>query len=244
MPSYLNHISTKQTPANQPILGERQVKNDAGGYVYQVGNWDRLERFLVLGSADGTYYVGSDKLTRENADLIVAFANNNGYALVNAIVDVSVSGRAAKQQPGLFALAVAASLGDDATRSHAFDALPRVARTASTLFEFLTFAQQFRGWGRGLRNAVQRWYDTKAAEKNLDYQLIKYRSRDGWTHRDVLRKSHAYGTGYPAYSQSMAWATGKGPAEGHPLLEGFEALQRAATPAHTVGLLAGNPNLP
>lgn len=246
MANYLHQISTKQTPANQPILGEDQILNDAGGYVYQLGDWERLDRFLILGSADGTYYVSQQKLTRDNAELITALLKVDGREVVRRIVDVSTAGRAPKQDPGLFALAVAASLGDDDTRYAALLALPQVARTASTLFTFLTYAQQFRGWGRGLRNAVADWYE----RDDLDYQLIKYRNRDGWTHRDVLRKAHPTGSAFKPRRTpvdvvgALAWAAGKGSAEGHPLLEGFEALQRAETPGQTIVILLSNPNLP
>jgi 60 kDa SS-A/Ro ribonucleoprotein len=46
-----------------------------------------------------------------------------------------------------------------------------------------------RGWGRGLRAAVARWYEEQEAGK-LAYQAVKYQARDGWSHRDLLRLSH------------------------------------------------------
>ena len=62
-----------------------------------------------------------------------------GEAVVAETVAVSSEGRAAKQGPGLFALAMCARLGDLATRRAAFAALNSVCRTASTLFEFVGY---------------------------------------------------------------------------------------------------------
>jgi 60 kDa SS-A/Ro ribonucleoprotein len=46
-----------------------------------------------------------------------------------------------------------------------------------------------RGWGRGLRNAVGRWYADRGAD-DLAYQSVKYQQRDGWSHADLLRLAH------------------------------------------------------
>ena len=67
---------------------------------------------------------------------------------------VSREGRAPKNDPALFALALAAGLGDEATRKAALEALPQVARTGTHLFQFASFVEGFRGWGRSLRRAV------------------------------------------------------------------------------------------
>ena len=82
-----------------------------------------------------------------------------------------------------------AGLGDDVTRAMALEALPDVARTATHLFHFLQYVRAFRGWGRGVRRAVGRWYTTKPAPA-IAYQMLKYQARDGWTHRDALRLAH------------------------------------------------------
>ena len=45
-----------------------------------------------------------------------------------------------------------------------------------------------RGWGRGLREAVGKWYAMPAGK--LALQAVKYQQRDGWAHRDLLRLAH------------------------------------------------------
>ena len=57
------------------------------------------------------------------------------------------------------------------------------------LFHFARDVEGFRRWGRGLRGAVAAWYNDKPVER-VAYQAIKYRERDGWSHRDLLRLSH------------------------------------------------------
>jgi 60 kDa SS-A/Ro ribonucleoprotein len=105
------------------------------------------------------------------------------------VVEVSVAGRAYKNNPALFVLALAFTVGDAATKRAAENALPKVARTGTHLFTFMEYVNAMRGWGRGLRRAVASWYDSKNL-KDLAYQVTKYAQRSGWTHRDALRLAH------------------------------------------------------
>ena len=120
------------------------------------------------------------------------------------IVAVSEGGRAPKNDPALFALALAAAAEDLATRRAALAALPRVARTGTHLFQFAAFVEGARGWGRALRRAVAAWYAVQPTER-LAYQLVKYRQRGDWSHRDLLRLSHPEVTD-PARSALLEWA--------------------------------------
>lgn len=163
--------------------------NSAGGFALTVDDWTRLKRFLVLGSEGGSYYAGALKLTRENAEAVERCLAADGARVVDTIVQVSEAGRAPKNDPALFALALAASVGDEATRVLALAALPRVARTGTHLFQFAAAVDGLRGWGRGLRRAVARWYLDMPLDR-LALQAVKYSAREGWSHRDLLRLSH------------------------------------------------------
>ncbi len=177
------------TPQREAIPNTSQVANSAGGYAWPVDQWTRLDRFLVLGSEGGTFYVGERELTQENAQVVVECLASDGARLVRRIVEVSVAGRAPKNDPALFALAIAAGVGDAATKALVWEALPQVARTGTHLFHWLQYMKAFRGWGRGARSAVAAWYTAKPAEKVL-HQVMKYPSRDGWAHRDAMRLAH------------------------------------------------------
>eukprot|EP00056_Hartaetosiga_gracilis_P014144 m.239830 g.239830 ORF g.239830 m.239830 type:complete len:607 (+) comp14109_c0_seq1:128-1948(+) len=169
------------------------VPNDGGGLGFGVTDEQRAMRFLILGSEGGTYYAGSCELTKESADSLMRLLDaGKGLALVDTIVNVSLEGRAAKQEPTMFALAMCAKLGDDATRKHAFEALGKVCRIPTHLFMFLSFVNGFskgKGFGRLQQRAFSLWYNTKAPVK-LAFAMTKYKKREGWAHGDVLRLAH------------------------------------------------------
>lgn len=186
---FATRVRAMLTPQSEPVPDSGQVPNSAGGYAWAINQWDRLDRFLVLGSEGGTYYVGERKLTLQNAHAVADCLAQDGPRVVARVVEMSESGRAPKNDPALFVLAMAAGLGDVPTRAAALAALPRVARTGTHLFHWLQYVRGFRGWGRGVRRAVAGWY-TEKAPRELAYQLLKYPSRDGWSHRDALRLAH------------------------------------------------------
>lgn len=193
---YTNHYSTNnkgvtKTHQSKPIPGKESlmVKNNAGGFTFQVDDWKRLKRFLILGTEGGTFYVDEKTLTIDNAKVVERCAATDGEKTVNEIVEISKTGRAPKNGPALFALAICASSPNENTRRAALRALPLVARTGTHLFEFAEYVQNFRGWGRTLRTAMADWYQSKDVD-DLVYQLMKYKNRNGWSHRDVLRLAH------------------------------------------------------
>jgi 60 kDa SS-A/Ro ribonucleoprotein len=238
----LRRVQTRQTPQRKPILGSKQVPNSAGGYAWAVSDWQRLDRFLVLGSEAGTYYICEQQLTLENAQALLRVIQADGPRVVRRIVEVSEAGRAPKNDPAIFALALAASKGDLVTRKMALEALPRVCRIGTHLLHFAQYVQGFRGWGRGLRSAIQTWY-AQPVEK-LAYQAVKYRQRDGWVQRDLLRLAHPKAADdqhqalYHWIVRGWEWVGD----EPHPdpalrLIWAFEHLQRAESVMDAVRLL-------
>ena len=133
------------------------VPNDAGGYCHALDQWERLDRFLVLGTEGGTYYASERKLSAEAAQSVMDCIAADGSRAVARIVEMSVSGRAPKQDPVLFALALATASAVPATRALALAAISKVARTGAQLQRLAGYIDGLRGWGRGLRRAVARW---------------------------------------------------------------------------------------
>lgn len=76
-----------------------------------------------------------------------------------------------------------------AVRAYALSKLPVVAKTPTQLYTFATYIQDMRGWGRSLRKAFANWYQDKKIE-TLALHAWKYKSRDGWSHRDLMRLAH------------------------------------------------------
>src|ERR1051325_9634428 len=233
--AYLKRHGTRRVPQWAPLAD--QVPNSAGGFAWAVDVWTRLRRFLILGSEGGSYYASEWSLTRENAQAVEACVREDGARAVAEIVRVSTEGRAPKNDPALYALALAAGTGDRATRRAALDALPKVARTGTHLFQFAQFVEGFRGWGRSLRRSVGGWYAAQPVE-SLAYQAVKYRRRDGVTHRDLLRLAHPagrVGAGNPTvdvsaeHARLFEWIVRGGETGGLPrLVEGFVRAQNAA----------------
>lgn len=180
-----------------------QKKNNAGGYAFVVDDMTRLNRFLILGSESPTYYQSAEKLTKQNAKAVTRLIEEGrGVDVIDTVVEVSDSGRAYKNSPALFVLALAASYTAKKSkaayateiRQYAFANLNKVARTGTHLFEFVHYADSLRGWGKAFQKAIANWYNEKEANK-VAYQVCKYASRrlEGelpWSHRDLLRKSH------------------------------------------------------
>lgn len=187
---YTNHFNTKSTKQTEEVVGKNQIVNNAGGYVFDTGSWNQFQRFLVLGSEDGSYYVSEQTLTVENAKNAINVIKEVGVQAVNEILRISVDGLAPKPNATIFALALACTFGDETTKNAAYNAIHKVCRTGTHLFTFVQNIQDLRGWSRGLRNGVAKFYTTKYEDK-LTNQLLKYRQRDGWTHKDVLRLCHA-----------------------------------------------------
>lgn len=177
------------TPQSAPMANEPQVKNNAGGYVYTVAPADKLMRFLILGSEGGTYYVSEQDLTKTNLSTIKACLATDWKRTIDMIVSVSVGGRAAKNDPAIFALAVAASSEIDEIRAYALSQVHKVCRIPTHLFHFVEFVSGFRGFGRALRRTLGEWYTSLPANK-LAYEVVKYQSRDGWSNADILRLAH------------------------------------------------------
>jgi len=201
-------ISPQETPQTQPILGREaeMAPNNAGGFTFTITPWDQLDRFLILGTEGGTYYQKEQELTVQNAQNVLRLIGQDGVRVVNRVVEISDQGRANKNDPALFVLALASAADDEATRKAALAALPKVARIGTHLFHFAAFVDGMRGWGRALKRAVANWYLEMPLDR-LANQAIKYQSRDGWSHRDMLRLGHPK-TDEAERDAILRWMTG------------------------------------
>lgn len=163
------------------------VKNNAGGASYTIYLWQRLMRFLVIGSDGGTYYVSEKDHALDNITVVNDALKADYRRAIDMAVAVSEAGRAPKNDYAIYLLAVAAS--QPASSFYALLRLNQVCRTGTHLFQFVATVDRLRGWGPGLRKAVANWYLSKSPD-DVAYQVLKYQQREGWSHRDLLRKSH------------------------------------------------------
>lgn len=237
-----NYLKNAVDPATQREQLPGQVANSAGGFSFAVGDWGRLDRFLILGSEGGSYYAKERTLTRENAAVVERCVKADGQRVVRTVVEVSDQGRAPKNDPAILALALAARLGDDDTRAAAYAALPKVCRTGTHLYHFVAFADSLGGWGRGLRRAVASWFNSREVS-DIAYQLVKYQQRDGWSARDLLRLSHAKPR-TADHSALYQWVC-KGESDGllPGIVDAFERAKKASSASEVCALIREH-NLP
>lgn len=248
---YRKHFSTRSTSQTAVIPGREadMAANNGGGVSFVLDKWKRLEQFLILGSEGGTYYVKEQKLTEQNGTNIIECLKEDAKRVVDTILDVSLNARAPKQDPTIFAYALACSW-DTPFKSYALNHLEQICRTGTMLFKFVHYVKGFRGWGSSLKKAVQKWYLDKPTDK-LAYQLVKYKQRDGWSHRDVLRLCHAK-TANVAKNECLRYAV-KGEfmhpkvdhsvetdAKAANLIHAVERIQRITHPGDVPILIANN----
>lgn len=221
---YRKHFSARATPQSQKIPGSKQVRNSAGGYAYPVNDWTRLDRFLILGTEGGSYYATEQKLTVENAQAVMHCIQEDGVRAVKRIAEISTAGRAPKNDPALFALAMCSKYGDLETKHAAFDVFKDIVRIGTHLFQFNEEVKGFRGRGRWLRRVNTAWYNTRTADQ-LAYQAVKYQGRHGWTHRDLLRLTKPVPPD-PEHNAVYRWITKGQVTEGAPkIIEGTTAIR-------------------
>ena len=230
----LTGLQATETSQGLPIPGRDMVENNAGGFVFKLDEWKQLERFLILGSEGGTFYVSEKKLTADNANKVLLLLKKDGVKVVEKTVEILKSGRAPKPDVAIFVLALAASKGDDATRKAALAAVPSALKTGTHLLKFVDTVNGLRGWGRGLKKAIQLWFKGRKNE-TLALQLVKYKQREGWSMADVLRlakpvpETEVQGKlfGWTAKNEKAEWA--KAPvAPGDKALDFVWATEQAA----------------
>lgn len=167
-----------------------QVKNNAGGFVFQLDPWKQLDRFLILGSDSNTYYQTARALTRENARIVEACYHVDAGLTIKAIVDISEGGRAPKNDPAIFALALGTIHPDVKVRQAVYASMFKVCRTATHIFQFIECARALgKGWGRGLKAAIAKYYVDTPVDQ-LAYQIVKYRNRHNYSHTRLLQTTH------------------------------------------------------
>jgi 60 kDa SS-A/Ro ribonucleoprotein len=228
--------SIPPSPAREPPRGPAP-----GGPAGELLLWARLERFLALGTTGGAHVAGAREPADADAQLVARCIADDGLRLIDRIVASSRSGRAPKNDPALFSLAMAAKLGDEPTRRAAYTALPRICRIGTQLMRFAAFAERFGGWGRGMRKAVGAWFNARPAE-DLALQLARFSSQGGWSHRDLLRLAHPRAAS-PSHDRLYAWAVRgelpdgalEDPALG--LIVALDELGRTADPARAARLV-------
>lgn len=235
--------------ANLPVgerLSDHQVQNNTGGFVYEVSPKSRLERFLILGVDGGTFYVSENDLTKQNVDWLKGIISDDPQLVLDTILDVSTTGRAYRNSAAIFVLALVLNFGSDSAKKVAADIAPKIARTATHAFELAQYLENLGGWGRAKRTAVANFFTTKTPDQ-LAYQAVKYRQRNGWTLRDLMRLSHPKGVDQSVGKFVLGNYMGKFSdydTNMPRIIDGFNAIQKAPSVSSVISILDTFPELP
>lgn len=200
--TYSSVLASVTRGQNAPIPGRRDmVRNDAGGVVFKLDVWDYLARFLILGTDKGTYYTSAQKHTTRVLDRFLPLISDSrdGCRVVDIVVHMLIHNRAPKPEPCLLILACCARSPDLTVRKHAYSKMvgSGIIRIPTHLFKFVQFAQDFgdtKGQGKLWKRAISRWYRYRGTNERSGEDLArlttKYKTREGWTHRDLLLLAH------------------------------------------------------
>ena len=226
-------------------LSDKQVKNSAGGYVFQIDKWQRLARFLILGSEGGTYYASEREITEDNVKNIIDCIKEDGIRVVQETIRISDQGLAPKNDPAIFLLALALKHGNNETKQFVMDNIDKVARIGTHILTFVKYSDNMRGWGRGLKKAVAKWYLNKTIDQ-LAFQTLKYQKREGWAHRDVIRLTHMKAEDFSVADPNQVnalfkWIVNDEISEGLvPYITDYEEILKATSEQQVVDLVLKN----
>ena len=201
MSAHNNPAARARIPQTMGLPG--QVANNAGGFSFPLPIEQEWMRYLIIGSKceSGNYYQTGGQIATHVARCIMAAVENPTTCkrLLCDIVDVSVKGRAAKQEMTMMALAAAIAFAPDPEcKAIALNAIGEVCRIPTHWFMLLQFirdlsqdkvAKPGKGMGKGVRKAFAKLYTSRTGPE-LAVLLTKYKNREGWTHNNIISLLH------------------------------------------------------
>jgi len=208
MSRYLHSRTNESKPQSVSTKLQGQINNSDGGAVYAVSQNQLVRRFLILGSEGRSYYASqADKLDLA-VDAVESIVKNDPYAALATLKDVAETHAAAKKTPSILLLAHLVSHADLNVRKAAYALLPVVLETPTMFYDFMEFIKHsgthvgrnaktgkqeqksgMRGMGTGFMNALRAWWNDRD-NNTLSYWVRKYKGRNDWKLRDVLRLLH------------------------------------------------------
>jgi len=179
-----------------------QIANNAGGYSFPLPLEQEWMRYLIIGSKsdNGSFYqCGGAIATTISRCIMAAVASPTTCEhLIRDIVDVSVKGRAPKQEMTMMSLAAAIVFTpDNKCKAQALAAINEVCRIPTHLFMLVQYirdlsqdkAKPGKGFGKGVRRALTEYYTSRGGLE-LAVLVTKYKNREGWTHEDLISLLH------------------------------------------------------
>ena len=225
--SYVKHVApAKQNQRQKAATGQK--RNNAGGYSFTLDCFKTFERFLILGNEGGSYYASERKMTKNSCKSLDECLKADYVKTIDLIADISVSGRAIKNDPAIFALAYCSCNKKLEISKYAFSKLNDVCRIGTHLFQFVdTIKELKRGWGYLVRKSISNWYLNRSVLA-LSKQVTKYQQRNGWSHRDIIRLAHVKPNN-AEQNEVFKYVVNKVPANENTYLKAVQEVQNADT---------------
>jgi 60 kDa SS-A/Ro ribonucleoprotein len=198
-------------------LDPDQVQGNAGGFVWQISDQEQVLRYLIIGSEGGNYYQTPQQVSSQCASCVLRMTRTpaNFKWLVDTIRQVSIEGRAAKQESTLLALATAIVFAPTPeAKTEALDAVKDCVRILTHMYMLIGYIKIFSkaghpnlvsassassasassavvgsGLGRGIRRVFGEYFYSRTGIEIANL-MTKYQNREGWTIKDVLTLIH------------------------------------------------------
>ena len=123
-----------------------QVQNNAGGFVWQISDKEQVIRYLIIGSEGGNYYQTPQQVSSQCASCVLRMTRtpDNFKWLIETIRQVSMEGRAAKQESTLLALATAIVFAPTpGTKTEALNAVNDCVRILTHMYMLIGYIKIF-----------------------------------------------------------------------------------------------------
>ena len=127
-------------------LDPDQVPNNAGGFVWQISDKEQVIRYLIIGSEGGNFYQTPQQVSSQCASCVLRMTRtpDNFKWLINTIRQVSIEGRAAKQESTLLALATAIVFArTPAEKTEALNAVKDCVRILTHMYMLIGYIKIF-----------------------------------------------------------------------------------------------------
>lgn len=197
-----------------------------------------LERFLITGGMGASYKASDRFATFEDPVKASVKAIFDTYPVESLqTLRETIEQYKAPRRPPLL-LALAAALNNPVSRKGAEQLAESFIKSGTDQFVLVDL---LLGWGRGKGRSFKRFasmlyrgLDNPENRDSLALNLVKYRNRAGWTHKDLLRVSHHKPS--EGNNDLFAWVVGKGKTD-HQIIDGYEAAKHVTDEKGTLALL-------
>ncbi|XP_011299477.1 60 kDa SS-A/Ro ribonucleoprotein [Fopius arisanus] len=178
---------------------------------------NRFTRYLYVGKEYPVYHSGSwsavTNIALEKLPSLEELASSPETELLPLEKIKSALSLGLIQQPETFIFALAASARQQKSeklRRGAYEYVSQHCKNPEHFLLFICFASRLskqqliprHGYGHGWRSAVNDWYLSQGS-KDLANSVTRYKSRHGWTHKDIIKLSHLSTKGSPPDVQAV-----------------------------------------